>query len=133
MANTRIPPKKINPQKTKPKQLSVDQIVDHQNPNPPKQTADGLIVHPDYFDRVKGKIEDYMLAKVEGRSDKPLECPVCGGTRAYPGDRFGNLVPNCSPVDGEFDTDDFSGECDAGEYLWAISGGIHFMDIIPGS
>ena len=88
---------------------------------PPKQTADGMIVRPEYFERIKGKIEDYLLAKSDGHSDKPLRCPVCVSANGYPGDTFGNLVPDCSPVGKEFDTDAFSGETHSGEYVWAIT------------
>ena len=116
MATARITPR-TKSQKVKP----------HQKPNPPKRTADGLIVHPEYFDRIKGQIEDYLLAKADGRSDKPLQCPVCEGVKAYPGDLFGNLVPDCHPVGGEkeFNTDAFSGETHSGEYVWAITHARH--------
>ena len=93
-----------------------------------KKTRDGeFVVHPEYFERIKGKIEDYLLAKVDGRSERPLQCPVCEGVKAYPGDLFGNLVPDCHPVGGEreFDASDFSGEHHAGEYLWAITHANH--------
>ena len=105
-----------NSKKVKPREL-----------NPPKQTADGMIVRPDYFECIKGKIEDYILAKGDGRSNRPLQCPVCEGIQAYPGDTFGNLVPNCNPVGGEkeFNSDAFSGEKHGGEYLWAITHANH--------
>ncbi len=112
----------------------------HQKPNPPKQTADGLIVHPEYFDRIKGKIEDYLLVKADGRSEKPLRCPVCVGVKAYPGDTFGNLVPDCNPVGHAFMLEeDFSGEQHAGAYPWAITHARHlatelsrFLDTFSG-
>ncbi len=114
MATARVSPR-TKSQKVKP----------HQIPNSPKQTSDGMIVHPDYFERIKGKIEDYLLAKADGRSEKPLQCPVCGGIQAYPGDTFGNLVPDCNPVGKEFDTAAFSGETHSGEYVWAITHARH--------
>ena len=115
MAKARVSPRKKS-QKVKP----------HQKPNPPKQTADGLIVHPEYFDRIKGKIEEYLLAKADGRSEKPLQCPVCEGVQAYPGDTFGNLVPDCNPVGHAFTLEeDFSGEHHAGAYPWAITHARH--------
>ena len=115
MATARITPRKKS-QKVKP----------HQKPNPPKQTAGGLIVHPEYFERIKGKIEDYLLAKADGRSEKPLQCPVCEGIKAFPGDRFGNLVPDCNPVGHAFTLEEsFSGEQHAGGYPWAITHARH--------
>ena len=101
-----------------------------------------MIVHPEYFERIKGKLEDYLLAKADGRSEKPLECPVCEGISAYPGDTFGNLVPDCHPVGGkrEFNPESaFSGEHHIGEYPWATTHARHlatelarFLDTFSG-
>ncbi len=97
----------------------------HKKTHSPKQTAAGLIVYPEYFDRIKGKIEDYVLAKSDSHSEKPPRCPVCCEIRGYPGDTFGNLVPDCNPVGKEFDTDAFSGETHSGEYVWATTHANH--------
>ncbi|MCZ6752252.1 MAG: hypothetical protein O7E51_10540 [Acidobacteria bacterium] len=107
-----------------------------------KKTRDReFVVHPEYFDRIKGKIEEYLLAKADDRSEKPLECPVCEGIQAYPGDTFGNLVPDCNPVGGKkgFNPDAFSGEHNIGEYPWAMTHARHlatelarFLDTFSG-
>ena len=92
-----------------------------------KNRSGEFVVHPEYFERVKGEIEDYLLSKCDGHSEKPLQCPVCEGVQAYPGDTFGNLVPDCHPVGGEreFKESAFSGEHHAGEYPWAITHANH--------
>ena len=83
-------------------------------------------VRPEYLESLTGKIEEFLLAKREGKSPRPLECPVCDEFRAYPGDEFGNLVPSCEPVGCAFTLeDDFSGERHVGEYPWAQTHALH--------
>ncbi len=66
---------------------------------------------------------------------------MCEGVQAYPGDTFGNLVPDCNPVGGEkeFNSDAFSGEHNIGEYPWAMTHARHlatelarFLDRLSG-